>query len=329
MYFLLLIPLILFLVVYIINPSPKTNIKPVGPVYRDDLVVVSPQTFYTQYFGHPLDDLMSIYARIRESEKNIIWLAGDSTMDNKHWLFEDICEKRTMDSYTIPPQHEYKNLLVPPSCIPDIAACINSLTKDTNYVALNCAIEESSLSDRQNGMLAHDHIIKSNIRENDVLIVSVGGNDIGLKPCFKTIFWMVAMWILPFNWIPPHIYHIFHTQLKSYIMKLTKRKKPKLVIVCMFYYPCEHGRGWIDRSFAFQMYKRNATKAKQLLDLIFYRAISKINIPFINIEYMHLGHVLDSRDKKDYVSRVEPSKKGGEKIAAAFYQTIFTNKIQI
>ncbi len=59
-------------------------------------------------------------------------------------------------------------------------------------MCLNTAIEESTLGNRDGDvLLAQDIFLRDNITENDYLIVSVGGNDIALRPTAMTIASMV------------------------------------------------------------------------------------------------------------------------------------------
>lgn len=59
---------------------------------------------------------------------------------------------------------------------------------------LNCAVEESTLSDRFNGeLLAHDEFVRDNLRADDMILISAGGNDIALRPGAGTIANMLAL----------------------------------------------------------------------------------------------------------------------------------------
>lgn len=46
---------------------------------------VDARGFYAEYFGHPVDDLKVILPKLKESSSSLIWLAGDSSLDNKYW----------------------------------------------------------------------------------------------------------------------------------------------------------------------------------------------------------------------------------------------------
>ena len=55
-------------------------------------------------------------------------------------------------------------------------------------------VEASSLNDRAfNRLLAQDAFIRDNLEPNDVLVVSVGGNDVALAPLFFTVVNLAAI----------------------------------------------------------------------------------------------------------------------------------------
>lgn len=70
----------------------------------------------------------------------LIWLAGNSSLDNKHWLSND----------TEPAVCGYKNVLDPPRSQPDVAHGLNkeALRRGLSLVAINCAVEESRIGSR-------------------------------------------------------------------------------------------------------------------------------------------------------------------------------------
>ena len=52
---------------------------------------------------------------------------------------------------------------------------------------VNTAVEESTLADRAGEkMLAQDEFVHDHIEAEDTLVVSVGGNDVALRPSVKT-----------------------------------------------------------------------------------------------------------------------------------------------
>jgi hypothetical protein len=82
--------------------------------------------------------------------------------------------------------------------VQDIAYWLNKHLVDRRQghrmVAVNGAVEESTVGDRACcNLLPQDRFIRDNITENDTLIVSVGGNDIALKPAPCTIVNMLLL----------------------------------------------------------------------------------------------------------------------------------------
>ena len=78
--------------------------------------------------------------------------------------------------------------------MPDVSYHLNSLMKNEEYVVINCAIEESTLGERkENKLLEQDKFIQNRIKKEDILIVSVGGNDIALSPNISTIWNMLLL----------------------------------------------------------------------------------------------------------------------------------------
>ena len=47
--------------------------------------MISISTFANEYHGHPVEDLSRLVQAIRQNRR-IIWLAGDSSLDNKVWI---------------------------------------------------------------------------------------------------------------------------------------------------------------------------------------------------------------------------------------------------
>src|SRR5579871_2382461 len=151
-------------------------------------------SFYSPYHGHSTNHLIWLirYFRLHHS-KPIIFLAGDSSLDNKYWLSSDENELK-------PAVNGYQDALWPQFMKPDVCYHLNMEldqqkkgARGLNYIAVNCAIEESTIRCRQNELKDQDRVILNNITNDDILIVSVGGNDIALSPCLSTIWNMVIL----------------------------------------------------------------------------------------------------------------------------------------
>ena len=149
-------------------------------------------SFYNNYHGHNIRDLTIIYRTIRDlyPDKKFVYLVGDSTFDNKYWINDNKWEAI----------NGYEKVLNNPFMKGDVCYNLNKiLAVDKNYFCLNCAVEESTLDDRKSKLLAQDKFVRKYIRSNDILIVSIGGNDIVLKPKFQTIINLISLIYLNSN----------------------------------------------------------------------------------------------------------------------------------
>jgi hypothetical protein len=72
--------------------------------------------FYGEYHGHRVEHLDMVHKHLRQStgSDSVIWLAGDSSLDNKHW-FGDSAKA----------MHGYEKILEPPRSKKDIAYWMN------------------------------------------------------------------------------------------------------------------------------------------------------------------------------------------------------------
>lgn len=283
--------------------------------------------FYNCYYGHPISQLALLKKELIKSKPNqrFIYLAGDSSLDNKYWLGGSDYDKAT---------NGYENIIDPPHVRLDVASQMNKILNESEYCCINCAVEESSIGMRESGgLLDQDIFIRDNISSNDVLIVSVGGNDIALSPSLSTIWNMVLLIYLntietikngpDYAWGMQYFITMFRDKVRNYVQKLTLRAKPQKVIICMIYYPDQQMTGsWADRTLGYLGYNANPKKLQVAIDQIFRYATSKIKIPGIEVIPFPMYKILNGKDTNDYVQRVEPSKKGGEKLAKAFVKLI-------
>lgn len=226
-------------------------------------IQVSSLAFYSEYYGHPISDLKKIYPCLRESSSSLIWTAGDSSLDNKYWF-----------SNHSPAVGVYKDLLDPPRSKCDVTYWLNFIlehrkTEDKPGVAaINTAVEATTLNSRSFNLKRHDVFLRDNISKDDILIVSVGGNDVALLPSPCTIFSALFLLSLPTKCVehgcsagsvpvddycwgcgpslcscagscPPclgYFSHLFGMRVQKYIEQLTAKTKPKKILVCMIYY---------------------------------------------------------------------------------------------
>lgn len=158
---------------------------------------VNSDSFYAEYSGHKVRHLEKILPALRASSDRIIWTAGDSSLDNKYW-FEARAEAPGL----------YGALLQPAISKQDVTFWLNHLCQQSqqpNSVnshrsrtsAINAAVEASTLGERTFALRPQDRFLRDNIQEEDVLVVSVGGNDIALMPSPCTIASILGVLSLP------------------------------------------------------------------------------------------------------------------------------------
>ena len=326
------------------NMSRRTS-NTTRPPAPTDMQRVDVRPYYNEYHGHRIQDLTPILNALQTlaPTKSIIYSAGDSSLDNKFW-FED----------RAPAVGPYKHVLNGPMKL-DVNYWLNKRAEDRNmpFVAINTSVEATTLNGRACcTLLKQDKFIKHNITENDVLVVSVGGNDIALMPAPCTICNMVLLQCCtptaciektkPCCSIPcddcccscgfgclaacttafpaccmGYFYHLFRTRIETYVKNLTSgNQRPKRIIISMIYYPDEAETGsWADGTLGLLGYNSNPSKLQLLIRKTFEDAVSQIKIPGSTVIPLPLYELLDPKDSKDYCQRVEPSPQGGKKMA--------------
>lgn len=290
---------------------------------------IDTNTFYAEYHGHKTSHLDILLCQMKNMNKKIIYFAGDSSLDNKYWIFDLPFEDAV---------NGYQHILKPPKMKPDVAYHFNKLleiSEYNDYCVVNTSIEESTLGNRKDDLMPQDKIIRQNITNDDILIVCVGGNDIALKPSTTTITNLSSLILTDNETLIKSDYdnsssmkyfiNMFKINIKNYIKKLITDKHPK-IIVCMFYYPDEKiTECWADRILSLIDYNKKPDKLKYIVRQIFKYGISEIKIPNHDIIPFPMFKVLDGKNTNDYIQRVEPSSIGGFKIALALKKCIFEN----
>eukprot|EP01006_Ploeotia_vitrea_P045797 TRINITY_DN66970_c9_g1_i3.p1 TRINITY_DN66970_c9_g1~~TRINITY_DN66970_c9_g1_i3.p1 ORF type:complete len:313 (-),score=6.21 TRINITY_DN66970_c9_g1_i3:290-1168(-) len=288
---------------------------------------ISSAAFYGEYYGHTIAHLKTLYETLRGQRAptdRFIWLAGDSSLDNKHWIWRN--KKRDA-------VNGYEDVLNPPASTPDVAYHLNVLGEG-KACTVNCAREESTIGARHGGkLLPQDEFIRDNISANDVLVVSVGGNDIALKPTGWTIWNMLLMVTLnsvarinrgpSAAWGMRYFQRMFRDDVTQYIETLISKQKPAQVLICMIYYPDEKQTGsWADRVLGPLGYNSNPQKLQAAISQIYKHATSEISIEGTTVTPVAFFDVLDGKNTEDYVDRVEPSDSGGFKMARLIWDNI-------
>lgn len=287
--------------------------------------IVNTKQFYAEYHGHPVQDLQKIVDKFKSDNSSIVYLAGDSSLDNKFW-FND-AGKAT---------NGYQHILDKPVMIKDVSYQLNAILNDSgrNMKVVNCAVEESTLADRDGvNLLDQDYVIQKNVRKEDTVVISIGGNDIALKPSLSTIGNLLLLChtnsISTIKkgpqacWGMNHFINLFKNGIENYIENLTQNNIPKKVVVCMIYYPDETVTdSWASKTLGYIGYNSDPKKLQEIIRQIYKHAIMKINVPGVNVVPYPMYKVLDGKNTNDYVHRVEPSARGGEKLANALYSFI-------
>ncbi|OBT74025.1 hypothetical protein VF21_05985 [Pseudogymnoascus sp. 05NY08] len=293
---------------------------------------INTSRFYFEFKGHTIPDVDAFRSTTLSlrPDKPIIYLAGDSSLDNKYWV-----PTSSLGGVPLPVDvpEIYGAALDRPHPKPDVAFWLNHLLGD-RATALNLAVEASTLQERNDDLLDHDKFIRDNIRAEDILIVSVGSNDIAMRPTFSTIRHMLQLaWLTPHSslqkgtaWGLGHFVRMFKSQVESYVSRLVEKHKPRAIIVCMIYYPLEadasNQESWADVPLKFMGYNRFPRQLQTAIRKMYELATKQIQIPGVHVVPCALFESLDGKCEDDYVARVEPSSEGGRKMALQLMGTI-------
>ena len=320
--------------------------------------------YYSNYFSHRVKHLQVVLDHLRHghqqqqrdssssivggegASRGIIFLAGDSSFDNKCWFSDSASAVNGME-----------DILSPPVSKMDIAHHLNceAVRRGSGLAAINCAIEESTVGDRACGRLKeHDVFLRDNVTSNDIVCISVGGNDIALKPSLPTIINIllvtccttnsclescacgtacpcddcccgfgpscasnVCAWPCGFG----YFIHLFRTRIQAFATNLLSgRNKPKRLLICMIYYLDEvPGGSWADFTLNKLGYDANPKKLQILIRKMFAAATEQIRVEGTEVVAVPLFAALDGKISADYSQRVEPSPQGGAKMARLIF----------
>ncbi len=250
---------------------------------------------------------------------SLIFLAGDSTMDSKHWFREETTAV-----------NGYETILAPPTMKLDLSYFANSLLDGSDTACVNCAVEEASLGGKEH-LSANDVIIRDNLGPNDVLVVSIGGNDIALHPSVGTVFNMMKLLHMNSHdrmmsdplgcWGFPHFVWLFKDCLSAYINKLISKASPQKIVVMMLYYPCEVQTDdcWAAGSLNMMGYYSPAGRdfLQAAIRAIYVHVIQQLTFGSIPVETIPMFEVLNASDPSHYCAGVEPSPAANLLIAQA------------
>lgn len=302
--------------------------------------------FYGEYHGHRVAHLQQILPELRKApggraaERSVVWLCGDSTLDNKYWL---------------PHRSEagingFERALSGPMQ-PDVAYWVNSELVSRGLgdrvCCVNCAVEESTLGGRMRGGLEpQDGIIAEHIRDDDVLVVSAGGNDIALRPTLWTVMSMATLimtprWLISAGLAPGlgHFIRLFRDDTSRLVRALLARAragelpraakrevsvKPRAVVACMLYYLDEaQTDSWANFTLSKLGYDKDPAKLQLIMHKVYELATREVAVAEgVRVVPLPFFEALDGKDVGDYVQRVEPSSQGGRKMARAVLDRI-------
>ena len=282
---------------------------------------MDPMKYYDNYHGHTHHQLTETLKHLhKDGKKKFIYLAGDSSLDNKFWLA----------SYK-KPCNGYETFVI--ASKPDICYQLNRKLVDLNYnnwAVINTAVEESSLGERSKTLLMQDKFICDNISKNDILIVSVGGNDIALKSSMSLKFHIANLIYFAGDIEKSSSFAVlvdlFKTQTESYLNRLTAKCKPRKILISSIYFPCLHGKGWADTVLSLMNYNQNYKRVHEIIKSVYNQATSKVHVEGTKVHVIDTFNILDFANGDDYVARVEPSENGGEKMASSFLKRLGFNK---
>lgn len=273
--------------------------------------------FYREYHGHKITDLETVAKELPRGRATM-YLVGDSTMDNKYWLRGDR-----------PACNGYQDFLDPPRSVPDVAYWINHELElrgfGGSYCCVNAAIEESTLGLRDGGkLLPQDVFVQGTLQEQDIVICSMGGNDIALRPTLMTILSMIALlaspkWLIKLGLAPGlgHFVGLFRDATAAYLKAVCRLRKPRCIVPCMLYFLDERAGGsWADGTLQRLGYDKDPSKLQLIMREVYQRGVEHVVVDGVPcVVPVPMYEALDGSDSADYVQRVEPSSQGGEKLA--------------
>jgi hypothetical protein len=299
---------------------------------------------------------------------SLIWTAGDSSLDNKYWFYHE---------QPAVPGSGYDEVLDPPVSNADVVYWLNYLLKDRQrtkelevspatarnfpVAAINTAVEATTLNERTWRLRPQDKFLRDHLQPDDVLIVSVGGNDVAMAPtpctacsvlfltsCVPEVCLEKACVVgtVPCDdycfgcgpsfgscacAFPPcfgYMVHLFGTRVRKYVEKLTTKTRPSKTLVLMIYFPDEtpSPTSWAGPALSCLGYDRTPQKLQMLIRRAYIEATSNIALDGTEVIPVPLFQVLDGTDPNDYVERVEPSSQGGRKIAELLLDLILDRK---
>jgi hypothetical protein len=199
--------------------------------------IPSIENFYENEFGHKKEDLNFLYGKIYEDRaREFIFLAGDNTFDNKILNNLETVEINDVDKKL----RGYEKVFS--KCKPDVAYQMNKLLISNTIqrepiACINCASKNNKIGlkyiNNKKIVNTQEEFIQEKISENDILIVSIGLNDI-VEPLETEENLMKG----DYNQNGyPYFNDLFSNKLEKYIRTLYDNieRQPKSIIICLPY----------------------------------------------------------------------------------------------
>jgi hypothetical protein len=302
--------------------------------------LVDAGSYYSTYHGHDTKLLKKVLTKLRNvhGESGIaIFLAGDSSLDNKTWIFNQGAPAEYWRPATAhaPATNGYQEVLKPSRMVCDVTYWMNQILADlrANAFAVNTAIEATLLASRVGGvqccivpscggLYSQERFLRDKLRPSDMLVICIGGNDIALAPSIFTVLALVLImltpWCLLVDCHPGVMYFIgmFKYQIQCYADRLTSVTRPAKIGICMIYNLDEANReSWANVALCLLCYCCFPSILQNRINLVFERCITEIDIEGSEVVPIRLADALDGKCTQDYHQRVEPSVVGGQKMA--------------
>lgn len=95
---------------------------------------------------------------------------------------------------------------------------------------------------------------------------------------------------------------LFGNRVRSYVSRIVSKTKPRLVVICMIYYPDVYGRGsWADATLNLLGYNFAPQLLQKAIRVVYEYGTRRIRIPGAHVVPIPLFKVLDGSDTDDYV----------------------------
>lgn len=315
--------------------------------------------YYSEYRGHTVEHLERVRELLQETGcDEFVYLMGDSSLDNKHWLFlldaglavhgskeQSLLTNNYIVSDAV---NGYENVLDPPRMVMDVCYWMNKLAAERlkttsrkkhsrrRVCTIMSAVEESTVASRNRGrsLLPQDAFIARRLRSRDSLVISMGGNDMALKPSEATVRALHSLARSPRADIEDgtapgfsHVFDIFHARVGDILRRVTRTTAPRLVVVCGLYFLDESnvGSSWADPILRQLGYDRDPSTVQAILRSV-YKHMEEAGFLLpseeTTVKLFPMFEALDGKSSEDYLQRVEPSIEGGRKIASGLLELI-------